>query len=34
MDKLIKSDKRLYRSYLLKEGLRVVFKCDSAGAEN
>jgi transposase len=26
MEMLIKSDKRLYRAYLLKEGLRTVFK--------
>jgi len=26
MEMLIKSDKRLYRAYLLKEGLRIVFK--------
>jgi transposase len=26
MEMLIKSDKRLYRAYLLKEGLRAVFK--------
>lgn len=26
MEMLIKSDKRLYRAYLLKEGLRLVFK--------
>ena len=33
MDMLIKSDKRLYRAYLLKESLRAVFKCDVAGAD-
>ena len=33
MDMLIKSDKRLYRAYLLKESLRAVFKCDAAGAD-
>jgi len=32
MEMLIKSDKRLYRAYLLKEGLRAVFKCDYDGA--
>ena len=32
MEMLIKSDKRLYRSYLLKEGLRIVFKYDYDGA--
>jgi len=32
MEMLIKSDKRLYRSYLLKEGLRTVFKCTHEGA--
>ena len=26
MEMLVKSDKRLYRAYLLKEGLRLVFK--------
>ena len=26
MEMLIKSDKRLYRAYLLKEGLRLIFK--------
>lgn len=30
---LVKSDKRLYRAYLLKEGLRAVFKFDAEGAE-
>jgi transposase len=35
MEMLVKSDPRLYRSYLLKEGLRTVFKytIDEAGAE-
>lgn len=32
MEMLIKSDKRLYRAYLLKEGLRVLFKYDYVGA--
>jgi len=32
MEMLIKSDKKLYRAYLLKEGLRAVFKCDYVGA--
>jgi transposase len=32
MEMLIKSDKRLYRAYLLKEGLRIVFKCNYDGA--
>ena len=32
MEMLIKSDKRLYRAYLLKEGLRSVFKCSFTGA--
>lgn len=32
MEMLIKSDKKLYRAYLLKEGLRTVFKYDHEGA--
>jgi len=32
MELLIKSDKRLYRAYLLKEGLRLVFKYSYDGA--
>lgn len=32
MEMLIKSDKRLYRAYLLKEGLRLVFKHSYDGA--
>lgn len=32
MEMIIKSDKKLYRAYLLKEGLRAVFKYDYAGA--
>jgi len=32
MEMLIKSDKRLYRAYLLKEGLRIVFKYNYDGA--
>ena len=32
MEMLIKSDKRLYRAYLLKEGLRIVFKYTYDGA--
>jgi transposase len=32
MEMLIKSDKRLYRAYLLKEGLRAVFKYTPEGA--
>ena len=32
MEMLIKSDKRLYRAYLLKEGLRTVFKYTHEGA--
>jgi transposase len=32
MEMLIRSDKRLYRAYLIKEGLRVLFKYDYAGA--
>jgi len=33
MEMLIKSDKRLYRAYLLKEGLRLVFKYSYDEAE-
>lgn len=33
MEMLIKSDKKLYRAYLLKEGLRLVFKYSYAEAE-
>ena len=33
MEKLIKTDKRLYRAYLLKESLRIVFKYTYAVAE-
>lgn len=35
MDMLVKSDPRMYRAYLLKEGLRTVFKFtfDEAGPE-
>ena len=35
MEMLVKSDPRLYRAYLLKEGLRTVFKytIDEAGVE-
>lgn len=32
MQMIIKSDKRLFRAYLLKEGLRAVFKYDYEGA--
>jgi transposase len=32
MDMIIKSNKKLYRAYLLKEALRAVFKCDASGA--
>jgi len=32
MEMLIKSDKRLYRAYLLKEALRMVFKCTGDAA--
>jgi transposase len=32
MEMLIKSDKRLYRAYLLKEGLRLVFRYSYAEA--
>jgi transposase len=33
MEMLIKTDKRLYRAYLLKEGLRLIFKYDYDEAE-
>ena len=35
MEMLIKSDKRLYRAYLLKENLRLIFRCslDEATSE-
>ena len=32
MEMLVKSNKKLYRAYLLKEGLRAVFKYDSSVA--
>jgi transposase len=32
MEMITKSDKKPYRAYLLKEGLRTVFKCDAQGA--